>query len=87
MKKVSLLFFALLTVIVSFAQNNPLWLRYPSISPDGKEIVFSFKGDLYKVNAEGGTATQLTMGMVMYSHDYDETFPRWNWGQRGKVSS
>jgi Tol biopolymer transport system component len=34
----------------SFAQNNSaIWLRYPSISPDGKTIVFEYKGDLYKV--------------------------------------
>ena len=25
---------------------------------------------------------QLTLGMVMYSQDYDETFPQWNWGQQ-----
>jgi len=31
-------------------------LRYPSISPDGKTIVFTYKGDLYRVAAAGGTA-------------------------------
>lgn len=43
-----------------FAQNAPLWMRYPAISPDGTEIAFSYKGDLYKVNAQGGLALQLT---------------------------
>jgi tricorn protease len=57
---------------ITFAQN-PLWLRYPSISPDGKEIVFSFKGDLYKVSADGGTATQLTMHEA---HDYQPVWSR-----------
>ena len=31
------------------AQISPQWARYPSISPDGKTIVFTYKGDLYKV--------------------------------------
>jgi tricorn protease len=57
-----------------FAQNNPLWLRYPSISPDGKSIVFSFKGDLYKVSSTGGDAIPLTLHeaydfMPVWSHD------------------
>ena len=30
---------------------TPLWLRDVNISPDGKEIVFCYKGDIYKVNA------------------------------------
>ena len=28
--------------------------RFPSISPDGSQIVFSWRGDLWKVGAEGG---------------------------------
>jgi tricorn protease len=57
------------------AQNNaPLWLRYPSISPDGKTIVFSYKGDLYKVASTGGDAVPLTIHeaydfMPVWSHD------------------
>ena len=27
---------------------TPLWLRDVNISPDGKEIVFCYKGDIYK---------------------------------------
>ena len=56
------------------AQNNPLWLRYPSISPDGRSIVFSYKGDLYKVASSGGDAVPLTLHeaydyMPVWSHD------------------
>jgi Tol biopolymer transport system component len=36
------------------------WLRYPSISPDGKSVAFSFKGDIYTVDSEGGQARQIT---------------------------
>jgi hypothetical protein len=49
------------------AQNNPGWLRYPAISPDGKTIVFTYKGDLYRVASSGGTATPLT---THEAHDF-----------------
>ncbi|RYY56581.1 MAG: peptidase S41 [Chitinophagaceae bacterium] len=54
------------------AQENPLWLRYPAISPDGQSIVFGYKGDLYKVPAAGGEAVALT---VHEAHDY---MPVWS---------
>ena len=34
--------------------------RFPSISPDGSTIVFSWRGDLWKVPFEGGQAVRLT---------------------------
>lgn len=37
------------------------WYQTPAISPDGKTIVFGYKGDLYKVPAKGGTAIPLTL--------------------------
>lgn len=56
------------------AQSNPKWIRYSSISPDGKTIVFTFKGDIYKIPSAGGTAVPLTMHeahdfMPVWSHD------------------
>ncbi|MEZ4954716.1 MAG: hypothetical protein R2825_14200 [Saprospiraceae bacterium] len=57
--------FTLLTFLVfsgfAFAQSEALWLRYPAISPDGQTIVFSHKGDLWKVAADGGMATPMTL--------------------------
>lgn len=58
----------------ALAQNSPSWLRYPSISPDGLTIVFTYKGDLYKVAAIGGNAVSLTQHeahdfMPVWSHD------------------
>ena len=50
------------------AQENPLWLRYPSISPDGKTIAFCYKGDIFLVGSEGGKATQLTTHSAYDSH-------------------
>lgn len=40
--------------------STPLWMRDIQISPDGTEIAFCYKGDIYKVPAKGGIATQLT---------------------------
>ena len=39
---------------------TPLWMRDVRISPDGTEILFCYKGDIYKVAASGGEAVQLT---------------------------
>ncbi len=40
--------------------ETPLWMRDVRISPDGTEIAFCYKGDIYKVPGTGGTATRLT---------------------------
>ncbi|MCM1355668.1 MAG: S41 family peptidase [Staphylococcus sp.] len=39
---------------------TPLWLRDVRISPDGSTIAFTYKGDIYTVPTNGGTARQLT---------------------------
>jgi Tol biopolymer transport system component/C-terminal processing protease CtpA/Prc len=62
------LFFFPLTVFSA----NPLWLRYPAISPDGRQIAFSYKGDIYTIPVEGGKAKQITMHVA---HDY---MPVWS---------
>ncbi len=54
------------------AQTTPQWARYPSISPDGSTIAFTYKGDLYRVPSGGGQATQLTFHEA---HDYQ---PMWS---------
>lgn len=66
----------LLAITQLSAQNTPLWMRYSAISPDGKEIVFSYKGDLYKVPSQGGTARALTLHQA---HDYKPV-----WSKDGK---
>lgn len=43
------------------AQEDPLWLRYPAISPDGTTILFNYKGDIFKVPTTGGKATPVTI--------------------------
>jgi len=56
------------------AQDRPLWLRYPAVSPDGSSILFCYKGDIYKVPAGGGQAFPLTISEAydyapVWSHD------------------
>jgi tricorn protease len=54
------------------AQSDPLWMRYSAISPDGQTIAFSYKGDIFTVDANGGSARQLTSNAA-----YD-TQPVWS---------
>ena len=70
--KLKLCLVALLATAGAIAQNEAQWLRYPSISPDGNTIVFTYRGDLYKVATAGGTATPLTLHEA---HDY---MPVWS---------
>lgn len=65
MKQLTLLFL-FITLTIS-GQSEPKWMRYSSISPDGSQIAFTYKGDIYKVAASGGDAVQLTFHKA---HDY-----------------
>ncbi len=72
MKKILMTLAAALTFAgAASAQDSPLWLRRNDISPDGKQIVFNYKGNIYIVDAEGGKADQLTSNPA---HDTD---PMW----------
>ena len=72
MKRFTCFLTAFFFVSVSLAQSNPLWLRYPSISPDGKQIVFGYKGDIYRTDANGGVAVPLTI------HEAQDMMPVWS---------
>ncbi len=61
------------------AQEEATWLRYPAISPDGTTIVFSYRGDLYKVAAGGGAAVPMTV------HTGQDCYPVWS-HDGGKVA-
>jgi Tol biopolymer transport system component len=63
-----------LPVASAAPDSTPLWLRYTAISPDGRTILFCYKGDIYSVPAAGGTATPKTLGesyefAPVWSHD------------------
>lgn len=48
-------------------------MRYPAISPDGSQIVFTYKGDLFLVPSQGGDARQTTFHEA---HDYKAVWSR-----------
>ncbi|MGB3466059.1 MAG: peptidase S41, partial [Cyclobacteriaceae bacterium] len=55
------------------AQEDPRWLRHSQISPDGKKIVFTYKGDLYTIPTAGGIARQITFHDA---HDYQAVWSK-----------
>jgi len=83
-RRVLKLLVALFILIVSLgsifplqAQDKPLWLRYPAISPDGQSILFCTKGDIHKVPSSGGQAIPLT---ISDSYDFSPV-----WSHDGKL--
>ncbi len=52
--------------------GQPLWLRYPAVSPDGSAIAFTYGGQLWRVPATGGDAVALTAG------EHFTTSPVWS---------
>ncbi len=48
-------------VVVGFAQVPIRFARFPAPSPDGKQIAFSWQGDLWIASIEGGLARRLTI--------------------------
>lgn len=60
MKKYLMSMLAVSAMSLGAEAVTPMWLRDVKISPDGKEIAFTYKGDIYKVPAAGGTAVRLT---------------------------
>ncbi|MCF0167782.1 MAG: PD40 domain-containing protein [Bacteroidales bacterium] len=60
MKLHSILIAAALAATTLCSAQNPSWIRRNAISPDGKTIAFSYKGDIYTVPSQGGRAVQVT---------------------------
>ena len=71
----------LFTFILFIAGNafgqSPLWMRYPAISPDGAQIAFNYKGNIYLVSSNGGKANAIT---THAAHDFMPT-----WSPDGKT--
>ena len=65
--------FSTLSVAETSATNSD-WFKHSAISPDGKSVLFSYQGDIFKVSSKGGTAQPLTIhsaweGNPVWSHD------------------
>lgn len=72
-KWICLIFLSSVNIAISQNSNEEIkWMRYPSISPDGSKIAFGYKGDIYVVNANGGTAIPITI------HESQDMMPVWS---------
>jgi tricorn protease len=56
----SFLFLLVLGLIASAHPQSLTGARFPALSPDGRQIAFSYMGDLWIVSSQGGRATPLT---------------------------
>ena len=72
MKKIFLGALALTAFAATASAETPLWLRDARISPDGKQIAFTYKGEIFTVPVAGGEARRLT------SQPSYETSPVWS---------
>lgn len=67
--------FLILLVFAGFtvqSANVPVFMRDIAISPNGQQIAFEYKGDIYKVSVNGGEAVRLTV------KDSYECHPVWS---------
>lgn len=59
--------------VPALAQAEQVGLpRFPSVSPDGSELVFSWGGDLWRASTDGGQANRLTR------HNLDDLHSTWS---------
>lgn len=73
MKKLLLLFGIIFCItILANAQSDQPFARFPSISPDGSTIVFSYQGDIWSVPIDGGRAWRMTV------HEAYDSQPKWS---------
>lgn len=61
----------LLSTCIIGQEENTL-LRFPALNPDGSQIAFSYQGDIWTANADGGAARRLTI------HESYESHPQWS---------
>jgi tricorn protease len=52
--------------------DRPLWIRSPAISPDARNITFTYRGQIWLAQSEGGEAVALT------EREYHSTHPVWS---------
>ena len=71
MKRILISLLLVMATVATLAQETPMWLRKSAISPDGKQLAFCYKGDIFIVSTEGGAARQLT------SNSAYDTDPVW----------
>jgi len=69
---ITLLLLLSLPLQYAIAQDEPMVIRQPAISPDGNTVSFSYQGDIWTVPFRGGEAQRLTI------HEAYESAPKWS---------
>ncbi len=72
MHKVIFFLFSIIYSISSGAQTQSVFARFPAISPDGKQIAFSYQGDIWVSSIEGEQIHRITI------HQAYESNPKWS---------
>lgn len=70
--KSSLAILSLLLFAMTFKANAQALILQPELAPDGKQIAFSYQGDIWTVSSKGGRADRLTI------HEGYESSPVWS---------
>jgi Tol biopolymer transport system component/C-terminal processing protease CtpA/Prc len=60
MKKFLLAAACMISLIAGAQNATAYFLSYPSLTPDGQTVIFSFEGDLWKADVKTGQAARLT---------------------------
>lgn len=60
MKLIYTIFFLFFTLINVSQTDETYFVLKPTLTPDGGEVIFSHKGDLWKVKSKGGEALRIT---------------------------
>lgn len=71
-KNFVLLFISFAAISSALGQSQQPFARFPSVSPDGATIAFSYQGDIWTVPQNGGQAVRLTI------HEAYESRPQWS---------
>ena len=79
MKKLYLILFALfLTQNLVKAQNQEVYFTsYPTLTPDGKTVIFSYEGDLWKTDLNNSVAVRLTAMQGEETHPHVSPDGKW----------
>ena len=60
MRKMCVLVLTLIALSVAAQQNETYFLSHPTLTPDGKTVIFAFEGDLWRADLPNGQAYRLT---------------------------
>jgi len=61
-----------LTACLLPAEEDASWIRYPALSPDGTQVAFVWRGDIWLVGVEGGQAR------ILVADSAHDTMPVWH---------